>query len=67
MSCPLCAGVMHATQMMSMVAEFEDYEDEDGNTQERLKMTEDQESHIRWDCEDCKHQEREGTKGDDDG
>ena len=59
MSCPLCGGAMRATSVVEFTGEFEDYEDEDGNTQERLKETEDQESYIRWECEDCKHQERE--------
>jgi hypothetical protein len=55
---------MRATSVVEVTGEFEDYEDEDGNTQERLKEG-DGESYLRWECEDCGYQEREDHKDDD--
>ena len=62
MSCPLCGGTMHATNVVEVTGELEDYEDDDGNTQERVKETEAQVNYLRWECDDCKHQEREDFK-----
>ena len=55
---------MRATSVVEVTGEFEDYEDEEGNTQERLKETEGQEAYLRWECEDCGYTEREDHKED---
>jgi rubrerythrin len=51
---------MTATHVVNVTGEFEDYEDEDGRTQERVKS--EQENFIKWTCEDCGHTERENPE-----